>query len=103
MPHEAPVGDRLIILSLTLEAAVRDENWAEVAELLDARSAVLDAQPKLSKQVVDELSAIDERMLTSLRHRLAAVKGDMRNLSAALRISNPYGRQRTQASVSLAG
>jgi hypothetical protein len=100
MPHS--VGDKLVVLSLTLEAAVRDERWQDVSELLNSRAAILEAHTKLPKKVYDEIAVIDERMLNELRKRLASVKTDLRNLSAALRISNPYGRQHAPHSVSIA-
>ena len=103
MPRKSSAGDRLLLLTLTLEAAVAEENWTEVSEILGARGAILDAGQNISAKTLEEMLDIEERILTTLRRRLMAVKGDMRNLSTALRIASPYVRDAAASSFSLAG
>src|SRR4051794_25580299 len=98
-PAEA---ERLLLLTLTLEAAIQAENWPEVTEILKARSGLLDCLTTCPATLADEITAVEERMLTTLRQRLRGIRSDLRNLSAALRIASPYLREQ-QSSLSLAG
>src|ERR1044072_2811661 len=93
--------DRLIPLTLSIEAAGASEDWPQVNQLLTARGVILDQGP-LPESVYTEVRAIDERMLTELRKGLAGVKKDLRNLSAALKVASPYAKQGQGASISLA-
>jgi hypothetical protein len=103
MPRKSSAGDRLLLLTLTLDAAVTNESWAEVSEILKARGEIADSGCRISEKTLQEIGQIEERILTTLRRRLLAVKGDMRNLATALRIASPYVRGAETSSFSLAG
>lgn len=96
-------AERLLLLSLTLEGALEAEDWHQVNELLEARAALLPITPSMPQKALEELTQIEERMLTKLRARMDAVKVDLRNLNAAVRIANPYMREDANSSISLAG
>lgn len=94
-------ADRLIALSLNLEAAVLAEDWAQVTLLVNARGEILEKHT-LTEALYKEVAAIDERMLNELRSRLAGVKADMRNLSTAIKVASPYAKQEPAGSMSVA-
>jgi hypothetical protein len=103
MQPKATIAERLLLLTLTLEAAVESEDWNEVSQIFTARAALLDSLQGMPSATAAEINAAEERMLTSLRKRLALVRADMRNLTAALRIASPYSREQSEAHLSLAG
>jgi hypothetical protein len=103
MPRKNAASEKLLLLTLTLEAAVEAENWSEVTETLKARAAVVETLSAIPESTMREVTAVEERMLTVLRRRLIGVRADMRNLSAALRIASPYANGRGDSSLSLAG
>jgi hypothetical protein len=96
-------GERLLILTLNLEAAVETEDWPAVDQLIQSRNAAIESCATLSKSLQTEIAAADERILTSLRRRLNGVRADMRNLGAALRIASSYAREPRRDGLSLAG
>jgi len=97
-------SEKLLLLTLTMEAAVQDENWREVNEIVRARAELIETLSDVPEETLARISTVEERMLTLLRRRLVGVRADMRNLSAALRIANSHNRTRdTRSSLSLAG
>jgi len=109
MPHKSNVapkahdGQRLLLLTLMVETAIQTEAWPEVTELLNARALLIDRVEGLPENIASELAIVEERMLTTLRLRLGAVRADLRNLSAALRIARPYSNAPAASLLSLAG
>lgn len=103
MRPKASDSERLLLLTLMLESAIGADDWPQVTELLDARSKAIEELGTAPADLVREIGAAEERMLKTLRARLSAVKGDMRNLSAALRIAAPYSRMQPDPSLSMAG
>jgi hypothetical protein len=103
MPPKTNDGERLLLLTLILEAAVESENWVEVSRILDARATILDCLSPITPNTVSEISAAEERMLDCLRKRLGGVRADLRNLTAALRITTPYSQEQSESALSLAG
>jgi len=102
MPHKASSAQRLLVLTLMIEAAVQNNDWREVKSLLNTRAELIDDLQSLPKEVAREIGIAEERILTTLRKRLVGVRGDLRNLTAALRIAAPYARAQKPASLSLA-
>jgi len=102
VPHEPNVGQRLLVLTLMIESAVASSDWSEVKSLLNARAELMDDLRSLPKSTAGEIGLVEERILTVLRKRLSGVRGDLRNLTAALRIAAPYARSQRPATLSLA-
>jgi hypothetical protein len=98
-----PDADRLLLLTMMLEAAVAEEEWPRVTEIFSARAALLQDLRAFPEEIYAQITTIEERTLTTLRRRLTAVRGDMRNLSAALKIAAPYARKQESTLLSLAG
>lgn len=101
MPHNAD-AERLIVATLLLEEALRDEDWRQVAEVFAARDAMIDACSGLSGAQAAELRGIEDRILSMLQHRLGAAKADLRNVSAAIRTAGTTLRARRSEGLSLA-
>lgn len=97
-----PGAERLLLLTLMLESAVEAEDWRQIDELLLARTHAIETCPAQERPVLEHLASIEERILETLRRRLTAVKSDMRNLTAALRIADPYARPAAADRLSLA-
>jgi hypothetical protein len=100
---DAVLGQRLLLITLTLEAAIQADDWREVTALLSARASLIEGLESVPQGLLIQIGIAEERMLTTLRQRLVAVRGDIRNLTAALRISSPYSRAQRSPSFSLAG
>lgn len=103
MRHKASDAQRLLILTLSLEAAVSNEDWQEVSSTLTARSQIIDVLASVPKDIAEQIAKAEDRMLSTLRSRLILVRADMRNLSAALRIASSYTKADHGSSLSLAG
>lgn len=96
-------AERLLILTLLLESALGQEDWAAAQEIFRARAELIEATDAIPEDVVRKIAAVEDRTLTTLRRRLVTVRADMRNLSAALRITSPYSKMNAAPSLSLAG
>ncbi|HWA84454.1 MAG TPA: hypothetical protein VG820_13515 [Fimbriimonadaceae bacterium] len=96
-------AERLVVLTLLLESALLAEDWATVRETFRVRAELIEAVGTVPQDTARKIGEIEERTLASLRKRLAAVRADMRNLTAALRIASPYSKAQAQPSLSLAG
>lgn len=104
MPRKNRDAEKLLLLTLTLESAVDGENWLEVAEIFKSRAELIESLADVPDDTLRRISVVEDRTLTLLRQRLGGVRADMRNLSAALRITNSFNRGRqAQSSLSLAG
>ena len=102
MQPESNRAQSLLVLTLMIEAAIQASDWPEVKSLLDARANLIVELDSLPHSTAEEIGAVEERILTTLRRRLTGVRGDLRNLTAALRIAAPYARSQRTASLSLA-
>ena len=97
-----PDGERLLILTLGLEAAISESDWKQVTELFRARQALIEELSGVSSDWLMKIATVEERMLILLQTRLQAVRADMRNLSAVLKIAGPYAKVQRQSMLSLA-
>jgi len=103
MLPKATDGDRLLLLTFMLEAAVAADDWTDITEIIRARAALIGTLNELSKELIEEIGEVEERVLTVLRRKLVGTRADIRNLSAALRIAAPYVRAQRASTLSLAG
>ncbi|HVT11061.1 MAG TPA: hypothetical protein VHE55_02245 [Fimbriimonadaceae bacterium] len=95
-------AERLLVLTLLLESALQAEDWSAVRETFRARAELIDSLGVVPQDIAKKIGEIEERTLTGLRQRLIAIRADMRNLTAALRIASPYSRAQSASSLSLA-
>jgi hypothetical protein len=98
LQHDA----RLLVLTLALEQAVHADDWRGIGEALAARDTLLLEPLSLDESSHQEIAAIEERILKTLRHRLTETRVEMRNLSTALRIAAPYAKPIAHSALSLA-
>lgn len=86
MPLDS-AAEKVLILSLQIEAELRDDNWQEVNRLLESRDNAISSILYLHPESLKEIESIEDRILTALRNRLENDKAEMRAVNAALRLT----------------
>jgi hypothetical protein len=80
-------AEKVLILTLQIEAEVRTENWEEINRLLESRDQAIASILYIHPEALAEIHQVEERTLTLLRQKLRDDKAEMRTLNAALRLT----------------
>ncbi len=103
----APVGfedsERLLLLTLLLEAALIEDNFAEANRLFTMREQVIAAKPALNPEHFKQIQTIDARALARLREGTVGVAKDLFTAMRAERAVRVYRNPQNHVGYDLAG
>ena len=101
MPQHDPsdlIAERLYVMTLALEAALRDNEFADAQSLFDARSDLLDqieANPPASSATLARVSRVNQRieldMMTRSRALASEIEKGIRGLNAHKAYRSSHG------------
>lgn len=96
------LGKRLLLLTLTLEGSLREENWAESNSLFRERGKLLDkierAGTKIPAELHDEILTVERRALCGLGQMRANILDQQRENLIETRAMSAYSGAGVHAS-----
>jgi hypothetical protein len=104
-PKASRKGDRLLVTTLALEAAVIADDWTEVENLLQARQAILNEigdGAGVSEAMIQKSADVEQRVLSLMKRDQRGVIEALREVrvtTAAAKAYRARGRRVTDLSI----